>query len=117
MRILLRFAVALALVAGMTLAAEIDGDWTLSFDTEIGVLEQAVTYKTNGTALIQVVEEKEVEVGTFEAGKLEVTIKDYYSAEAGFAADLIIKAALEDGRLSGTWEFAEYAGSFSGARK
>jgi hypothetical protein len=104
------FFVAVAYAAG------IDGAWDVKYEIPDDTLQTTVRYKTNGSALFIVTEDGEQEVGTIKDGTFAYKIPKYYSEQAGYSADLMIKGKLDGDKISGTWEWDTYNGSFAGSR-
>ena len=113
-----RVWIALLLVVVVTLSAEsaIDGTWHFRYDTEAGIVDTTSTFKTNGEKLILVTGDEEKVVGTFKEGAIEFAIPDGLP-DVGFAADLVVTARLVGGRITGCYEFLDYAGPVVGRRK
>ena len=101
-------------VAGF--AAGLDGAWDVTYVIPDDTLETSITYKTKGSSLFVVTDDGEAEVGTFKDGAFSYTIPKYYSDQAGYSADLIIKGKLEGDKISGTWQWDAYDGTFTGKR-
>ncbi len=53
--------------------------------------------------------------GTYKDGALDLAFP-YNSDEAGMTATLKMKGKLQDGKLTGNWEFADYSGTFVATR-
>jgi hypothetical protein len=114
----LRWWTVLLLTAGLALASTpaIDGTWHLRYDTEAGMVDTTSTFRTSGEKLILVTGGEEKVIGTFRNGVIEFTIPDGLP-DIGFAAGLIVTAKLADGRITGHYEFLDYAGPVTGTRK
>ncbi|MBV8865467.1 MAG: hypothetical protein JO210_08740 [Acidobacteriaceae bacterium] len=96
-------------------ANDISGKWHFVYQTEGGDRDSdgdfklngdQVTGKWNGTADVK---------GTFKDGVLDLAFP-YNSDEAGMTASLKMKGRLQDGKLAGNWEFADYSGTFTATR-
>lgn len=117
------FAITLVLIliAGAAIAASVDGSWKLTFDTEAGERVGIMDLKAKGTQVTGKFRGEEstegIDIqGTFAKGELSFSFP-FYSADAGYQADLNLKAKVDGSKLAGTWEFDGYTGSFSGIKK
>ncbi len=97
-------------------ASPIDGVWHLSYDIEAGVIETTSTFKADGVKLILITGDQEKVIGTFKNGAIDFVIPDGLP-DAGFTADLIVKATIEDGKIVGYYQFEDYAGPVVGIQK
>ncbi len=98
-----------------TPANDISGKWHFVFQTEGGDRESdadlklagdQVTGKWNGSADVK---------GTFKNSALDLAFP-YTSDEAGITATMKMKGKLQDGKLTGNWEFSDYSGTFVATR-
>ncbi len=96
-------------------ANDISGKWHFVYQTDGGDRDSdanfkidgdQVTGKWNGTADVK---------GTFKDGALDLAFP-YNSDEAGMTATLKMRGKLQDGKLAGNWEFADYSGTFVATR-
>ena len=53
--------------------------------------------------------------GTFQDGQLDMEFPFAY-AEGGLTGSMHLKGKMSEGKLSGTWEYAGYAGTFTATR-
>ena len=97
-------------------ASEVDGTWRLRYETEAGPVDTTTTFRTEGTKLLLVIEGEEKVVGTHENGRIDFLIPDGLP-EVGFTGDLIVKATIRNGKLTGEYEFVDYAGPVTGTRQ
>ena len=109
------FALAACLLAMATIvpAAGVDGTWNMVFVTEVGDRPMQITLKSDGDTVSGPIMDQ-VMKGTFKDGKLILQLTDFYSPDAGFKANLSIEGLVKDGKLEGTWKFAEYSGPVKG---
>jgi hypothetical protein len=105
------------LIAAVSLAvtSAIDGTWRLRYDTEAGIVDTITTFKTDGEKLILVAGDEEKVIGSFKDGVIEFVIPNGL-LEVGFTADLVVTAKLADGRITGYYEYLDYAGPVTGTR-
>lgn len=106
---------ALSLIGASTalLAAGVDGTWNLLFMTEAGDRPVVITLKSDGENVSGPVMNQEMK-GTFRDGKLSLKVADFYSPDAGVKADLSFEGIVAEGKIQGTWRFAEYSGPMKG---
>jgi hypothetical protein len=116
MQHILRTGIALMLIAGLALAAGIDGTWNVVVQIPDDELKVTMTFKAKGEALFIVNEGEEQKVGTWKDGEFQYMIPNYYSEQAGYSADLTIKGKVEGDKLTAEWEFDTYTGQLSGTR-
>ena len=106
----------LLLIAGLALAAGIDGKWNVVVQIPDDEIQTTMTFKTKGEALFIVVDDKEQQVGTWKNGEFQYKIPNYYSEQAGYAADLTIKGKVDGDKLTADWAFDTYTGTLTGTR-
>lgn len=111
---MLFLAICLMATAAILPAAGVDGTWNLVFITEVGDRPFAITLKSDGESVVGPFMDQEMK-GTYREGKLELKLDEFYSPDAGFKAPLSLQATVADGKLEGTWKFAEYSGPIKGA--
>ena len=109
------------LIAGAAIAASVDGAWRLTFDTEAGERVGIMDLKAKGTQVAGKFRGEEstegIDIqGTYAKGELSFNFP-FYSPDAGYKADLGLKAKVVGSKMTGTWEFDGYTGSFTGVKK
>ncbi len=102
--------------AAAAFAAALDGAWDVTYRIPDDTVHLKTTYKTKGSALFIVGDEGDMEVGTITGDAFSYKVPNYYSDRAGYRADLIIKGKVTGNRITGTWEWDTYNGTFEGAR-
>ena len=117
----LAITLTLLLIAGAAVAAGLDGSWRLIFDTEAGERVGIMDLKANGSEVTGKFRAEEatdgIEVqGTFSDGELSFSFP-FYSPDAGYEADLSLKAKVDGSKLTGSWEFDGHTGSLTGAKQ
>jgi hypothetical protein len=108
--------IGLLFIAGLVLAAGIDGTWNVVVQIPDNQIEATWIFKTKGETLIIVNEGEEQQVGTWKDGEFQYKIPNFYSEQAGYAADLTVKGKIEGDKLSAEWEFDAYTGTITGTR-
>jgi len=96
-------------------AAKADGTWNVVFVTEAGNKEAQLSLTSDGEAVSGSAGPQKVE-GTFRDGSLALKLPKFYSADAGFTADLLISGKVDGNALQGQWTFGEYSGIAKGTR-
>lgn len=109
------FSIGSLLTVKPAFAAEIDGNWLFTLDTEGGVREISATLKIEGQKVAGKWGEFDIK-GTFSEGTLDLDFPIYVE-DIGVEGGLIIKGKLEDGKLAGSWEFDQYAGTFEASHQ
>ncbi len=102
-------------VAALGAAADISGQWHFVLATPGGDREASASLSVAGDQVSGKFDTAEIK-GSYKDGVLELSFP-YYSAEVGTTAPLVFKGKLEDGKLTGSWTFAEYAGTFVATRE
>jgi opacity protein-like surface antigen len=93
--------------------ASVDGKWHFVLDTQGGDREIEAEFAVDSNGKVTGTFGKAAVAGTFMNGKLDLSF-DFTSEEVGTTAPMIIKGKLDDsGALSGSWQFADYDGSFT----
>jgi hypothetical protein len=116
MRILRRASlIAIIAVAALAGAADISGKWHFVLATPGGDREASASLAVSGEQVSGKFDIADIK-GTYKDGVLDLSFP-YNSAEVGVTAPLVFKGKLEDGKLTGTWAFAEYSGSFVATRE
>ena len=98
------------LVATLSAAGDISGNWHFVLQTPGGEREADASFQVDGGQVTGKFADTEVK-GSFKDGALDLAFP-FNSAEAG-GGTMNIKGALASGELSGTWEFAGYSGTFA----
>lgn len=93
---------------------DISGKWHFVNTTEGGDRESSAVFKLDGDQVTGKYSGADVK-GTFKNGVLDLAFP-YESDEAGMTATLKMKGKLQDGKLIGTWEYADHSGTFTGTR-
>ena len=101
-------------------ASKADGTWDCVFNTEVGERRGQLVIQVSGEQvsgkLVGPEPGRSVDIrGTFKAGELYLKFP-FYSVDAGYQADLIIRGSIDGDRVEGTWQFDTYTGSFTGTR-
>jgi len=102
------------LAAAPASAADVDGDWQMVFQTEVGPRETPLNVTTDGETATAVMGETQL-AGTYKDGLLELS-GEHYAADAGYTATLTIKARMDGPALTGEWIWSEYSSVFEGKR-
>jgi hypothetical protein len=108
-------SIALITVAVLAAAADISGKWHFVLATPGGDREESASLAVSGDNVTGKFGAADIK-GTFKDGALELSFP-YESAEVGATAPLTFKGKMEDGKLTGTWVFAEYSGTFAATRE
>ena len=93
---------------------DITGKWHFVYSTEGGPRENDADFRLAGDQVTGKYAGADVK-GTFKDGDLDLEFP-FNSEEAGMTATLKMKGKLKEGKLAGTWTFAEYDGTFTAAR-
>jgi hypothetical protein len=88
----------------------------MKFEIPDDTVENTIVLKSNGTILIVVTEDGEKELGTVKDGTFTYKMPKFYSDLAGYSADLTVKGEFDGDKMSGTWEWDTYDGTFTGSR-
>ena len=96
-------------------SGDISGKWQFVFNTEGGDRESTADFKLDGDQVTGKWNAADVK-GTFKDGDLDLAFP-YNSEEAGMTATLKMKGKLKEGKLTGTWEFGDHTGAFTGTRQ
>jgi len=112
---ILRIA-AVCLLAIFSLAAteDIRGAWRFVMETPGGTRIQNVEFTLEGESVGGTWGRDKVK-GTFREGQLRLEFP-IYSDEAGATATMIVEGKLEDGKLTGKWQWSQYGGTFVASR-
>ncbi len=108
--------IGLLLIAGLVLAAGIDGTWNVVVQIPNDEIESTWIFKTKGETLFIVNDGEEQQVGTWNDGEFQYKIPRFYSEQAGYAANLTVKGRIEGDKLTAEWEFDSYTGRITGTR-
>jgi hypothetical protein len=90
---------------------DISGKWHFVLDTEDGNRDVEAQFKVTGDQVTGTWQKADVK-GTFRGTDLDLAFP-LTSAEAGMTATLKLKGKLSDGKIKGTWAYAEYSGEFT----
>jgi hypothetical protein len=90
---------------------DISGKWHFVLDTEDGNRDVEAQFKVTGDQVTGTWQKADVK-GTFHGSDLDLAFP-LTSEEAGMTATLKLKGTLTDGKLKGTWAFADYSGDFT----
>jgi hypothetical protein len=90
---------------------DISGKWHFVLDTEDGNRDVEAQFKLTGDQVTGTWQKADVK-GTFRGADLDLAFP-LTSEEAGMTATLKLKGKLSDGKLKGTWAYAEYSGDFT----
>jgi len=113
--ITLGLLVMVLLAAAQT--APISGTWEFTFQTEAGVRHGTfVLNEPDGTTITGLMDNTTELNGTYSDAVLTLEFK-FFSPDAGFSDTAKLTAKHEGDQLTGTWQFAEYSGTFEGKRK
>ncbi len=108
-------AIATALLATAVGAADsIAGKWDVVWDTEGGVRTQQWSIAVDGDSVTLTTSDTEFS-GTFKDGRLTFG-GEFYSAGAGYKAQLKVEGVYKDGRLTGSGTWDQYAMTFTATR-
>lgn len=116
-RILCALSMGVLLLSGAVSlsAAGVEGAWNLVLLTEVGDRPMPLTLTQSGEEVSASMGDIPLK-GSYRDGKLRLSAKDYYVAEAGFKADLVLEGDVAGDTISGRWTFAEYSGTLKGER-
>lgn len=103
------------LAAVSAAGADANGVWNFVLITEVGDKPRQVHVSVDGEAVTGKSEEQPV-TGSFKDGVLTLILKEFYSPDAGFKADLTLTGKVSGKEIAGTWAFGEYSGPLKGAR-
>ena len=106
----LLFSIGSLLTVKPAFAAEIDGNWLFTLDTEGGVREISATLKLEGKKVTGKWGEYDVK-GVFSGRNLDLDFTIYVE-EVQTKGNLRIAGKLEMGKLVRSWEFDQYADTF-----
>ena len=95
-------------------SSDISGKWHFIYQTDGGPRENDAVFKVEGDQVAGRYAAADVK-GTYKDGDLNLAFP-FDSEEAGMKATLKMKGKLKDGKLVGTWEFADYNGDFTATR-
>ena len=104
------FSIVSVLTVKPAFAAELDGNWFFTLDTEGGVREISATLKLEGEKVTGKWDEFDVQ-GTFSGRNLDLDFTIDVD-EVQTEGNLRIAGKLEKGKLVGSLEFDQYAGPF-----
>ncbi|MGH8700133.1 MAG: hypothetical protein ACREVR_03010 [Burkholderiales bacterium] len=106
---------AVILIAQTGLASDLNGKWDFVFTTEQGDRQYAATLQVEGEKVSGKFGPKDAQVkGTFASRRLE--LKFPFASDEGGKEDLTISGKLDGEKLTGSWEFGGYSGSFVAKR-
>lgn len=94
---------------------DVNGVWNFVLITEVGDKPTQVNVAVNGETVSGKAGEQDV-AGSYKDGVLSLTLKDFYSPDAGFKADLKLTGNVNGKALAGSWAFGEYSGPLKGTR-
>ena len=109
------FSIGSLLTVKPAFAAEIDGNWLFTLDTEDGVREISATLKLEGEKVTGKWGEFDLK-GIFSGRNLDLEFSIYVE-EVQTEGNLRIAGKLEKGKLVGSWEFGQYAGTFEASHR
>ena len=112
---LLRLCFLLTFATCLSVAEGIDGTWDFTYMTPDGDLRATATLKTDGERLIFVQNGKEI-IGSYKNGEFQIEAENYYSEEAGYSSDLILKGKVTGDEIAGEFTFDVYSGTFLAKR-
>ena len=108
-------SLAVILMAQTGLAADLNGKWDSAFSTDQGDRQYAATLQVEGEKVSGKFGPSEAQVkGTFAGGRLE--LKFPFANDEGGKDELKISGKLDGEKLTGSWEFGGYSGSFVAKR-
>lgn len=93
---------------------DISGKWHFVYQTEAGERDNNAEFKLNGDQVTGKYGGSDVK-GTYKDGELDLAFP-FNSDEAGMTATLTMKGKLKDGKITGTWQFSDYDGTFVATR-
>lgn len=96
-------------------ANDISGRWHFVYQTDGGDRDSDADFKLDGDQVTGKWNGADAVKGTFKSGALDLAFP-YNSEEAGMTATLKMKGKLQDNKLTGNWEFADYSGTFVATR-
>ena len=109
-----RLALVLLLAALPLAAAELDGEWNFTWDTEGGVRTNTFTFVQKGDKLTATMGDTRLE-GTVNGDSFELTGK-HYSPEAGYSADLEMTGKRDGDKLTGKGDWDSHLSTFTAVR-
>lgn len=112
--IILTVLALVCLLPNHAMAESLGGKWNLVWDTEGGVRHTVWNISQDGEAVSVTTDGQKLE-GAFKDGRLELSGK-FYSAEAGYSAELKIEGTLDNGQLKGKGSWDAYGMTFTGKR-
>lgn len=95
--------------------AGVNGVWDFVLITEAGDKPRQVDVRVDGETVAGKSGEQAV-TGSFKDGVLTLVLKDFFSPDAGFKADLKLTGKVSGKELAGSWAFGEYSGPLKGVR-
>lgn len=101
--------------AAAAAGGDVNGVWDFVLITEVGDKPMQMNVALNGETVSGKAGEQDV-AGTYKNGALSLTLKDFYSPDAGFKADLKLTGNVNGKALAGSWVFGEYSGPLKGTR-
>lgn len=104
-----------ALSAPAAASVDVNGLWNFVLITEVGDKAAQVSVKADGETVSGLAGEQAVS-GSFKDGVLILVMKDFYSPDAGFKADLRLQGKVNGKEIAGSWSFGEYSGPLKGAK-
>lgn len=104
-----------ALSAPAAASVDVNGLWNFVLITEVGDKAAKVSVKADGETVSGLAGEQPVS-GSFKDGVLILVMKDFYSPDAGFKADLRLQGKVNGKEIAGSWSFGEYSGPLKGAK-
>lgn len=96
-------------------AVDVSGLWNFVLITEVGDKPAQVNVKADGETVSGTAGPQAV-TGSFKDGVLSLVLKEFYSPDAGFKADLKLQGKVSGKEIAGTWSFGEYSGPLKGAK-
>ena len=119
---MLRLTGVFALMICMLLAAvpafcatDLDGNWNFTFNSDDGDHQAPATFKVDGGQVTGRFADRADVKGTYSAGKFELKFPLVYE-EGGLEGDLKLTGKVDGGKVTGNWEYAGYAGTFSATK-
>lgn len=94
-------------------ASELDGNWSFMFNSDDGDRAATATFKVEGGQVTGRFAERADVKGTYDGGKFELKFPFVYN-EAGLEGEIKLTGKVDAGKITGNWEYAGYAGTFSG---
>lgn len=95
--------------------SDVNGVWNFLLITEAGDKPRQVDIRVSGETVSGKSGELPV-TGSFKDGVLTLVLKEFFSPDAGFAADLKLTGKVSGKQIAGSWSFGEYSGTLTGAR-